>query len=374
MYELDRLYEIAEDPAVYAREWKAAGRGSVVGYFCSYTPEEIIVAAGALPVRIFGSGASLSKADAHLQAYACSLVRGALEDALGGALDFLDGAVFPHTCDSIQRLSDIWRINGRFGFHLDVVMPAKLDTDSARQYMTRVLETFRRQLQDALGVDIGPERLAGAAAVCNRLRRALRRLYELKSEHPVAISGRDLNTIVKAAMVMDRQEAAERLERVAAGVEGREPVVPGRQAKRLVLSGGLCNLPDIYQIIEDAGGVVAWDDLCTGTRSFEGRLPTEGDMLPAIARRYLERIVCPAKHSGLDDRGDHLVQTVQQVGACGVIFVFLKFCDPHGFDYPYLKSALDAAGIPSMMFEIEDRLPGEGQLRTRIEAFLEMVD
>ena len=142
MDDLARFYEVVENPAEYAREWKRTHDGRVVGHFCSYTPEEIIVAAGALPLSDIRFRAPVSKADAHLQAYACSLVRGALEDALSGALDFLDGAVFPHTCDSIQRLSDIWRINGRFGFHLDVVMPAKLDTDSARQYMTRVVGTF----------------------------------------------------------------------------------------------------------------------------------------------------------------------------------------------------------------------------------------
>lgn len=372
MEDLKRFYQVAADPAGYAREWKGARKGRVIGHLCSYTPEEIIVAAGALPVRLFGSTTAFSRADAHLQAYACSLVRGVLEDRLTGSLDFLDGVVFPHTCDSIQRLSDIWRIDGRFGFHLDVVMPVKLDSDSARQYMARVVGDFSRQLASALGVEIGQEQLASAAALYNRLRRGLRQLYAIKERHPAAISGRDLNTVLKAAMAMDRQEAAERVERLAARLEAEAPA-DHRPAKRLVLSGGLCSLPDIYQVVEDAGGTVVWDDLCTGARSLEGELPADGDMIDAIARRYLERIVCPAKHAGLTARGDHLVETARRVGARGVVFLFLKFCDPHGFDYPYVKSMLDAAAIPSILFEIEDRLPAEGQLRTRIEAFLEML-
>jgi bzd-type benzoyl-CoA reductase N subunit len=372
MDDLALFNQVVADPSAYARQWKAAHGGRVVGHLCSYTPEEFIVAAGALPYRIFGSNAVVSKADAHLQAYACSLVRGALEDALDGALDFLDGVVFPHTCDSIQRLSDIWRINGRFGFHLDVVMPVKLTTGSAREYMARVVGAFCEQLQQALGVTIEQEDLAAAVTTYNRLRERIGRLYALKAQTPGVISGRELNTIVRAAAVMDRKDFTERLERVVAQVEARQPRLSA-EPKRVVLSGGVCSLTDIYQIIEEAGGAVVWDDLCTGTRAFGGPIPLEGDLVAAISHRYLERIVCPAKHAGLAGRGEDLLAAVRRVDGRGVIFLFLKFCDPHGFDYPMLKSMLDEAGIPSMLFEVEDRVAAEGQLRTRVEAFLEMI-
>ena len=120
---IQELRNIAANPQAYARKWKQQTGGKVVGTLCSYAPEELILAGGALAHRIVGGSGSISKADAHLQAYSCSLVRGALEDALDGRLDFLDGAVFPHTCDSIQRLSDIWRLNATTGFHLDAVLP-----------------------------------------------------------------------------------------------------------------------------------------------------------------------------------------------------------------------------------------------------------
>ena len=95
--------------------------------------------------------------------------------------------------------------------------------------------------------------------------------------------------------------------------------------------------------------------------------------MAAIAARYLERVVCPAKHRGLTERADNLVRLVREKRAQGVIFFLLKFCDPHAFDYPYLKEALEQAGIPSMVVEVEDRLPADGQLRTRFEAFIEMI-
>jgi benzoyl-CoA reductase/2-hydroxyglutaryl-CoA dehydratase subunit BcrC/BadD/HgdB len=92
-----------------------------------------------------------------------------------------------------------------------------------------------------------------------------------------------------------------------------------------------------------------------------------------IAGRILTRVVCPAKHRGLTDRADHLVRLVRERRAQGVIFFLLKFCDPHAFDYPYLKEALDRARVPSLLLEVEDRLPADGQLRTRFEAFVEMI-
>ncbi|PJC71614.1 MAG: 2-hydroxyacyl-CoA dehydratase, partial [Syntrophobacterales bacterium CG_4_8_14_3_um_filter_58_8] len=315
----------------------------------------------------------------------CSLVRGALEDALGGRLAFLDGVVFPHTCDSIQRLSDIWRLNVPACFHLDLVLPVKLDTEGARQYMIDVLRRFRGELGEKLGVTISDEELRAAIRTCNRIRAALTRIYNLKSERPEILKGSDLYAMTRAAMIMERTRAASLLEEVAeelakkgtgqavAGLAQKGTAVSGPAPKRIVLSGGVCNHPDIYTIIEEAGGAVVGDDLCTGSRYFSGLIDENADPVTAIADRYLERVVCPAKHRGLTDRADYLVRLTRERQAQGVIFFLLKFCDPHAFDYPYLKEALDREGVPSLLLEVEDRLPADGQLRTRFEAFVEMI-
>jgi benzoyl-CoA reductase/2-hydroxyglutaryl-CoA dehydratase subunit BcrC/BadD/HgdB len=84
-------------------------------------------------------------------------------------------------------------------------------------------------------------------------------------------------------------------------------------------------------------------------------------------------VVCPAKHTDLDGRAKHIVRLVKEKNARGVIFLLFKFCDPHAFDYPDIKKYMDEAGIPVLLLEIDDPLPAEGQLKTRFEAFLEMV-
>jgi benzoyl-CoA reductase/2-hydroxyglutaryl-CoA dehydratase subunit BcrC/BadD/HgdB len=205
MKSLEIFHEISADPYAYAKKWKAEKGGKVVGYFCSYTPEELITAAGALPFRIFGTKEQITCADSHLQSYCCSLVRGGLEDALTGKLAFLDGTVFPHTCDSIQRLSDIWRLNGRFSFHLDVILPVKVNTASAREYMASIFRKFKEDLGRSLRAKID-DRLQDTIKLYNNIKSSLEEIYLMRDAEPGLISGSDVHAIIKSSMVMDRSD------------------------------------------------------------------------------------------------------------------------------------------------------------------------
>ena len=371
MEELQNLYDIAENPGEYLHGLKK-NKEKILGYFCSYTPEEIILAAGVHPVRLFGTKDDISLADAHLQSYCCSLVRGALEDVLRGNLDFLAGAVFPHTCDSIQRLSDLWRLNTNFSLFADVVLPVKLDRESSRQYMVDVLKKFKGALETWLEREITERDLQKSIETYNRIRTLLGALYKIRSKNPGSISGRDLYSITKASMVMKRNDLLEILPAIVEGVKQKAGSTTREDKKRLILTGSICQHPDIYAIIEDAGGTVVGDDLCTGSRSFEGTIDEGGDPLEAMAKRYMERPICPAKHLSLTARADHIIKTARANRADGVIFLLLKFCDPHAFDYPYIKEALDKENIANALIEVEAQL-SEGQIRTRLETFIEML-
>jgi benzoyl-CoA reductase/2-hydroxyglutaryl-CoA dehydratase subunit BcrC/BadD/HgdB len=174
-------------------------------------------------------------------------------------------------------------------------------------------------------------------------------------------------------MIMDRQLLLKKLGEIVAQMQNApgSKIPPG--TKKLVLTGSICSHPDIYDIIENAQGVVVWDDLCTGSRYFEGVLDEKAPPLEAIAQRYLDRAICPAKHVGLTDRGESLVQMVRKHQADGVVFLLLKFCDPHAFDYPYIKEMLDSENIPCMLLDMEEQLPAGGQLQTRFETFIQIL-
>jgi bzd-type benzoyl-CoA reductase N subunit len=371
MKPFDEFEQISNEPHSYARKIKEQGK-IILGYFCSYAPEEIIYAGSMHPIRLFGAKGDLSLADRHLQPYCCSLAKGALTDVLGGNLDFLDGAVFPHTCDTIQRLSDIWRLNTQFKFFADVVLPVKLNSPSAFIYMEDVLRKFRKDLEKGFNIRITDEALMGSIHTYNAIRSLLDKIAEFRSKNPSAVSARDLHAVIKASMIFDRDQLVERLTKILQTLEEKSSMGSNKN-KRIMLAGSICDHPDIYSILESSGAEVVWEDLCTGSRYFDGMISTEGDPITAIARRYFDRVICPAKHTTITARGENLVKQARDHDVQGVIFMQLKFCDPHSFDYPYLKEYLDKENIPNLLMEIEDMLPPEGQLRTRFETFVEMI-
>lgn len=369
---IEIIKKISADPGTYARSLSESGK-KIIGHFCTYTPEEIIHAAGAHPMRLFGTTGEISLADAHLQSYCCSLAKGALEEGLAGRLEYLHGVVFPHTCDTMQRLSDIWRLNSELKHFADIVLPVKLNSSSALQYMIEVLGKFRSDLEEGLNVKISDDSIRDSIGKYNKIRNILKEIYEVRSKNPELISGSAVYSIMKAAMIVDRDTMIEYLPQIVNEInEGLYKTVAGVR-KRVILAGSICTHPDIYDIIENAGGAVVWDDLCTGSRYFENDIATDGDPVEAIARRYYEKAICPAKHKSLTERARGIIKNAREKGAQGVIFLHLKFCDPHSFDYPYIKQELDIEHIPSTLIEIDSSSVSEGQLRTRFETFIEML-
>ncbi len=374
MHNSNPFKEQAVNPAQKISEWKNQNDKKVLGYLCTYTPEEIIHAAGVMPYRIFGNANRASSADHHLQAYSCSLVRSALGEALEGDLNFLDGMVFPHTCDSIQRLSDIWRLNADMSFHFDVVHPVKLNTPESRDYMYAVLERFRNELGKALGEHISDTDLSESIKTFNKLRNKLKELYEIRKEKPYLISGEDIYYVLRASMTMDREEFASQLEDFILELKKDTDSPPAKAPVGIIMTGGICDHPDIYSILEEAGAYVMWDDLCSGYRSFTGNLDENISPMESITKRYFERMECPAKHRGTKSRYENLNALIKEHKPQGIIILQLKFCDPHSFDYPYIKEHLDQENIPSLFLEIEEPTKAGETVRTRLETFVEMLN
>ncbi len=357
-------------------EWKKQNQSYVLGYLCSYVPEEIIHAAGVLPYRIFGDSSCATRADQHLQAYSCSLVKNSLGAALEGKLDFLDGAVFPHTCDTIQRLSDIWRLNAGMNFHFDVVHPVKLTTEGSRTYMQGVLERFRAELGSAVGKEITDAMLSESIKHYNKLRGMLFELYQIRRDNPHLLSSEDIYYALRAAVTMDRTHFVQLLEKFNAELQREASACSSssNESTEVIITGGICDHPNLYEIIETQGAHVVWDDLCAGYRFFTGRLDENLPPMEAITNRYFERMECPAKHRGTESRFNNLKDLVDKHHASGVIILQLKFCDPHSFDYPYLKEYLDNENIPSILLELEDADQNLGPVRTRLETFIEIIN
>jgi len=369
---LKRLLEKRDDPYSWAREWKERTGGKVLGFFCCLAPEEMIHAAGALPVRITGENRAISKSGAHLQSYCCSLARTGLDMALEGELSFMDGTVFVHTCDTMMRLSDIWRLNAGFAVHGDIVLPVRFEGPSAHEYAFSELSHFKRKMEEYLG-PIDDDALNESIKLYNKNRRLLAEFYALRLENPGLVSCDEALWIVTSSALMEKSEHNVILEEILADLKssgaGSEP--NGRV--RLFGIGSVMDQWDFLKMVEDVGGTIVDDDFCNGRRYFDTEAPEGIDPVESITERLWERQSCPCKHRTDRDRAACLAGRVAASKARGVIFWLFKFCEPHAFDYPHIKKALDAQGVPSLNLEIEQGSVSIEQLRTRVEALIETV-
>ena len=340
--------------------------------FCSYTPEEILHAAGLTPVRLMGSVRTITHADAHLQAYCCSLARTDLDMALAGELDFLEGAVFVQTCDTMMRLSDIWRRNTRFPFHGDLVLPIRMGEDVSLPFLEEEVRRFRRSVEEFTGEEIPGDALAESILIYNRNRRLVGRLYQLRTTSPGVIDGLSATAVVTAGFWMRREKHNQMLHELLEGLDTGKAQADGKTP--LFLSGSTCTTPDIIELIAELEADVVDDDLCSGRRYFDNFVDEADSPEEALARRMWGRINCPAKRQCVEDRIENLLRQVEDSGAKGVVFFLQSFCEPHLFDLPYVRKRLqEELDVPSLVLETELQSFSRGQLRTRLQAFIETI-
>ncbi len=374
--EIDSMIEnIKYNPYSWARSWKQKKGKGVIGYFCSYVPEEIIHACDLLPVRIVGRNAVATLSGAHLQNYCCSLARTSLDMALEGKFDFLDGTVFVHTCDTMQRLSDIWRLNAGSEEHFDIVLPARLDGENAFDYLREELSSFRASIERSFGKTTD-EDLRRSIDIYNRNRELLAELYDMRIKRPELLSSEKLYLIVTMSSLVEKSIHNSLLETQISDMKRSASPVGLNTVDEKVRIFGIGSLMEEWgflQMLEEAGATFVDDDFCNGRRYFEQGITEGDDPIMAIAKRIFERPICPCKYKVSRSRVQEIMKRVQDAGAQGVIFFQFKFCDPHAFDYVPLKEALERASIPSILIEIEQGSVSLEQLRTRIEAFIETI-
>ncbi|MDP2952301.1 MAG: 2-hydroxyacyl-CoA dehydratase family protein [Chloroflexota bacterium] len=370
---LARWAELVDNPYPQVARWKEQTGGKVIGCFPMHVPEELVHAAGLLPIILLGSSEPITAANRYVQPFVCALVRSNLDLALRGGLDFLDGVVFPDICDSIQCISDIWRRHRPSPFHYHLVVPARLSTPSGRAYLLSQFADLKRALEDFTGHAITPEALRRSIAIYRENRQLLTRLYDLRRQNPGLFRTREVSNIVAASMFLPKEEHSRLLRPL---LEEWAQELPQRNGRaRLVLSGHLCDEPrgSLLDLVDDVGGMVVDDDLYVGGRYFSSQAEEGVAPLEALAQRYIQDIPCPTKHNPANDWGDYLLGMVKRSRAQGVISLIMKFCEPHGFDYVYLKDRLAQAGVPHIMLETDHEGIPLGQISTRLQAFVETI-
>lgn len=354
----------------FIKEWKSRNK-PVLGYACSYTPEEIIYAGGILPIRVLGSLEPPKLADIYLPVNVCSFAKSCLDRALKEEYSLLDGYVVSNSCDNQNKIYDLWRHCTTIPRTYFINTPHSI-TENALKFFCKELKRFKEWLMNSFRTEISEENLKNAIETFNENRRLLRQLYELRKPNPPFVSGSEALEIVLSSMMIPKNEHNKLLHELLDGIERREDLP--KEGERLLVSGTVMSNSKILRLIEGVGGCVVADDLCTGSRYFWDLVKENGEPMTTITERYLRKIPCPFMYSS-EERFKHVREMVKLFDVEGVLIFSLKSCDVYSFDAPLLAEELrENEGLPVLCLEWEHSLSGIAQLRTRIEAFIEMLE
>lgn len=370
----DRIEQAArelENPEII--DFRARG-GRVIGFFCSYVPEELLNVAGLASFRMRAVDCHGSEmADSHMGMLNCSYTRYCLEKGLQGGYGFLDGFVFAPGCDHVRRLYDNWTYFVDPPFLALVDVPHLHDADALEWYRNEI-EALWSRLAEAFSLPGGQETVWEGIRKTDRTRRLLEELDSHRWQSAAGLSGTAMQEVSLFAASVPKEQANPVLEDLLAHVR-EEPLTESYRA-RVLLVGSHLDDPGFVEVLEETGALVVRDAYCCGLRDQLGVVEESeghGDPFLAIARRYLDRLSCPRMYGDYPRRLERIVRMAEEARVDGVILEQLKFCETWGIDGNVLQKDLRARGLPVLKLEREYLLSGTGQLRTRVQAFLESM-
>ncbi len=367
---LEKFKEWYEQRHAYAKEWKKKTGGKVVGYFCTYVPEEILYAADVLPVRILGSHEPQDVTEPHIFGMFCPFCRDCLAQGLQGRYDYLDGVMIAQSCLHIRQAYTSWKMHIPVDFSYYLPMPNNVQSKRALPYLTGELETFIEAVEKWTGKKITDEDLNKGIEAMNTSRQLTRDLYELRKQDNPPLTGLEAMYAVVASQMVDKRDYNAALQEILQKLPQRQ--IENGSKVRLMILGSENDDTEFVDMVESLGAMLVVDDHCTGSRYFWNQVNTNGDLLEAIAARYVERIPCPSKDWPERTRIEHILKLAKDWNVQGAIVIQQKFCDPHELDIPSIIESLKSNGVPAQFLELDVTVP-VGQFKTRVEAFLEML-
>ncbi|UCE28768.1 MAG: 2-hydroxyacyl-CoA dehydratase [Candidatus Bathyarchaeota archaeon] len=351
-----------------ARSWKNQNK-PVIGWNSTYTPEEIIHAMDALPVRILGSTKPTMLADAYLPRNACSFARSTFDLALRSSYAYLDGFVTSNSCDNFNKTYDLWRHCTKIPYFHFINTP-HTNTQKAHDFFHQEITRFKESLEETFKTTITNKKIQHSIQLCNENRDLLKKIYDLRKRDTPLINGTETLEIVLSSMLTSKSEHNTLLKQLLKEIETR--IDPPKPGVRLLITGSMMGTPDLLNIIESVGGIAVADDLCTGTRYFWTLVQTDKNPIKAISKRYLNKIPSPSRYNW-EERVSHIKNMIKQFNVEAVINFLLKFCDTHMFDAPLLTEELKNQGIHVLNVEWEHTRSGIAPIKNRIEAFIETI-
>lgn len=365
----DKFKDWEQNRHDYARAWREKTGGKVVGYFCTYVPEEILYAAGILPVRILGSHEPQDVTEPHIFGMFCPFCRDCLAQGLKGRYDYLDGIMIAQSCLHIRQAYTSWEKHIPTDFNYYLPMPHHVQSKHALPFLTGEYDVFKKAVEDWTGKTISDDDLDKAIAVYNESRQLHHDIYNLRKQDDPPLTGEEVMEVVISSQMTDKAEHNEELKKVIAGLKDR--VTDRETGTRLMILGSEDDDIAFINLVESCGATFVTDDHCTGTRYFWNSVEPLDNRLEALAKRYIERVPCPSKDWEERTRIPHILKLADDWNVKGAIVIQQKFCDPHEIDMVAIRKALHDHGIKTLFLEFDVTVP-LGQFKIRVEAFLEM--
>jgi benzoyl-CoA reductase/2-hydroxyglutaryl-CoA dehydratase subunit BcrC/BadD/HgdB len=359
----------------------------VIGYTCLFAPIELILAADAIPVRVNSGWYDAAKlGDRVVPVEVCPMVRstiGAKMIALSPYLELSDALISVLTCDGMTKLGEIL---SDYKPVWAMTLPRAKDSEQSRRLWSEEIKAVKGQIEALTGNKISRKQLKPTIALTQKATKSFRRLQELRKGSPV-IMGRDAMLVNQTYMWDNIERWTEKTEALCDELEKRAsqkkwacpPDTP-----RVMVTGTPMIWPDNWKVptlIEEANpqGVLVADELCSGERLLYDPVGVDewsmSDMLNAIAERYLMASTCPCFTSkdGNEDRINWMLNKIKEWKIQGVIYYVTRGCILYAMEYTRVKKVLDSIGVPVYYLDTEYTREDVGQMKTRVEAFLEML-
>ncbi len=359
---------------------RSAGR-KVVGAFCAYVPEEIVLALDGILVGLCaGAEFATPEAEKLLPRNTCSLIKGFFGFALARVCPYLaasDVVVGENTCDGKKKSYEIFR---ELVPRLYVMDLPQTKSAEGRALMRAEFVKFGRHLEALAGRKLGVDNLRKAIAVVNAKRAVMHRLARLRAADPAPLSGLDALLANQVYFYDDPARFTASVQALCDEVEQRvrrgEGVFP-KGAPRVVVSGCPMAVPNwkVPAIVEKSGAVIVGEESCVGERGTQILTADTGGtvdgILDAIVDRYFQ-IDC-AIFTPNPSRVEHVIRMARELKADGVIHYGLQFCAPYQIEAGPVEKRLEKEGLPTLRIDTDYSQEDTGQIRTRVEAFVERL-
>jgi benzoyl-CoA reductase/2-hydroxyglutaryl-CoA dehydratase subunit BcrC/BadD/HgdB len=353
------------------KDWKARGK-RVIGYVGPGVPEEMIHAAKMLPLRVSGDNEPIptDKVDGYLMPGVSTFARSVFQTVLDGKWDFLDGVVTSVTNEGSRRMHDNWLAYKQRPYMDALYLPLKQTEHAVDMYLAD-LEDWRNRISEFRGARIVDRDLRRSIEVYNHGRELMQKLYALRKGERPPVTGAETLEVIKAATRLPREQFNRLLDQLLDEIKrtGREI----KKGKRLMVLGSQLENSTWIEAIEALDAVVVTDEIEAGTRYFWGMVDTKLPPMEALTRYYISGRPPGTRIWPAGKRFEHIFNMVEQYKVDGVISEILRSDVEYGHDKLFLDKEMKERGIPILELDVEYGESGSGQMRTRVEAFLEMV-